>query len=135
MENNEKVLFSNAFGTVTDKRVILNYKSGTEDIPVTQITSVSYQHRRNYLFSIFSAIIGLGTIALILSAGRLGSAEVLVFLFIIVVAFLSGVANWIGNHVIIISTGGNNRKPLKVEMSKTKEGRDFTNAIKQVVIK
>jgi hypothetical protein len=50
METNEKMLFSNSFDLLTDKRIILNYKKGTEDLPVGQITSVSYQHRRNYVF-------------------------------------------------------------------------------------
>jgi len=52
MTSDEKMLFSNGFGSVTDKRVILNYKDGSEDIPISQVSSVSYKHERSYFFSI-----------------------------------------------------------------------------------
>ena len=124
METNEKILFSNSFGSVTDKRIILNYKSGTEDLPVGQITSVSYQHRRNYVFAIGGFLISLGgLIAMLANISNIGSAEVLIVLLFIIVALLSGIANWIGHHNIQISAGGKDRKPLRAEMSKTREGR------------
>ena len=136
METNEKILFSNSFGSVTDKRIILNYKSGTEDLPVGQITSVSYQHRRNYVFAIGGFLISLGgLIAMLANISNIGSAEVLIVLLFIIVALLSGIANWIGHHNIQISAGGKDRKPLRAEMSKTREGREFVDAVKRAVIK
>ena len=82
METNEKILFSNSFGSVTDKRIILNYKSGTEDLPVGQITSVSYQHRRNYVFAIGGFLIFLGgLIAMLANISNIGGAEVLIVVF------------------------------------------------------
>ena len=136
METNEKMLFSNSFGSVTDKRIILNYKSGTEDLPVGQITSVSYQHRRNYVFSIGGFLISLGgLIAMLANISNIGGAEVLIILLFIIVALLSGIANWIGHHNIQISAGGKDRKPLRAEMSKTREGREFVDAVKRAVIK
>ena len=136
METNEKILFSNSFGSVTDKRIILNYKSGTEDLPVGQITSVSYQHRRNYVFAIGGFLISLGgLIAMLANISNIGGAAVLIVLLFIIVALLSGIANWIGHHNIQISAGGNDRKPLRAEMSKTREGREFVDAVKRAVIK
>lgn len=136
METNEKILFSNSFGSVTDKRIILNYKSGTEDLPVGQITSVSYQHKRNYVFAIVGFLICLGgLVAMIANIRNIGGVEVLIILLFAIVALLSGIANWIGHHNIQISAGGKDRKPLKAEMSKTREGREFVDAIKRAVIK
>ena len=136
METNEKILFSNSFGSVTDKRIILNYKSGTEDLPVGQITSVSYQHRRNYVFAIGGFLISLGgLIAMLANIRNIGGAEVLIILLFLIVALLSGIANWIGHHNIQISAGGKDRKPLRAEMSKTREGREFVDAVKRAVIK
>ena len=136
METNEKILFSNSFGSVTDKRIILNYKSGTEDLPVGLITSVSYQHKRNYFFAIGGFLICLGgLVAMIANISNIGGAEVLIILLFVIVALLSGIANWIGHHNIQISAGGKDRKPLKAEMSKTREGREFVDAVKRAVIK
>jgi hypothetical protein len=136
METNEKILFSNSFGSVTDKRIILNYKSGTEDLPVGQITSVSYQHQRNYVFAIGGFLITIGgLVAMLANINNIGGAEVLKILLLIIVALLSGIANWIGHHNIQISAGGKDRKPLRVEMSKTREGREFVDAVKKAVIK
>jgi len=136
METNEKVLFINSFGTVTDKRIILNYKSGTEDLPVGSITSVSYQHKRNYVFAIGGFLITIGgLVAILAEISHIGGAEVLIILLLIIVALLSGIANWIGHHNIQISAGGKDRKPLKAEMSKTREGREFVDAVKRAVIK
>jgi len=136
METNEKILFSNSFGSVTDKRIILNYKSGTEDLPIGQITSVSYQHKRNYVFAIGGFLIAIsGLVVMLANISDIGGAEVLIILLFIIVALLSGIANWIGHHNIQISAGGKDRKPLKAEMSKTIEGREFVNAAKKAVIK
>ncbi len=135
MEKNETILFSNSFGSVTDKRIILNYKSGSEDLPIGQITSISYKHKRNYFFVIVSFVIFLGgIISIINNINNLGGSEVLIILAYVIIAFLSSLANWIGHHNIEISVGGKDRKPLKAEMSKTREGREFVDAIKQAVI-
>ena len=136
METNEKILFSNSFGSVTDKRIILNYKDGTEDLPVGQITSVSYQHSRNYVFAIGGFLIFIGgLVAMLVNISHTGGAEVLIILLFLIVALLSSIANWIGHHNILISSGGKDRKPLRAEMSKTREGREFADAVKRSVIK
>lgn len=135
METNEKILFSNSFGSVTEKRIILNYKNGSEDLPVGQITSVSYQHKRNHVFAIIAFLISIGgLVAMLANISHIGGAGVLIILLLVVVALLSGIANWIGHHNIQISAGGKDRKPLKAEMSKTREGREFVDAVKRAVI-
>lgn len=134
MTENETVIFSNLFGTTTNKRVILNYKSGTEDLPISKITSISYQHKRNYFQAIGAfALLLLGLVALLNNIQNLGTVEVLIFVSILIFLLLTGVANWIGHHNIIISVGGNNRRPIKAEMSKTKEGREFADSIRRVI--
>ncbi len=135
METQEKHLFTNFFGSVTDKRIILNYKSGSEDLPLKQITSVGYQHKRNYIISIAALTSCVGMlIGMILGIDNLAGIEVLIILIFVFLLFLSGLAHWIGHHHIKISSGGLDRKPLKVEMSKTREGREFVEAIKKVLI-
>lgn len=101
METNEKILFSNTFGSVTDKRIILNYKNGTEEIPVGQVTSVSYKQQRNYFFAIGSFAISIGgLIVMITNLNRINSGGVLIILLVVIFGFLAGVANWIGHHNI-----------------------------------
>ncbi len=136
MESTEKTLYTNTFGTVTDKRVILNYRSGREDIPLGQISSISLQHKRSYIFAIGSFVATIVILIFIFgNANQIRGTETLILLFIVLIFILSGIANWIGHHDIIIGTAGQNRKPLKVEMAKTKEGRQFVEAIKKAIFK
>lgn len=135
MEKKEKLIFSNNFGSVSDKRVVLNYKSGSEEIPIGQITSISFQRIRNYFFAIASFVmIILILLALTRFWGFNGGVYVVIAILILFLA-LSGLANWIGHHNIVISAAGQNRKPLKVEMSKTMEGRQFADAVKKEIFK
>ena len=136
MTSDEKMLFSNGFGSVTDKRVILNYKDGSEDIPISQVSSVSYKHERSYFFSIGGFVAAAAVLFFMLSMiSNIPGVMVLVMVIIIIVGILSGIANWIGHHNIIISSSGNDRKPLKAEMAKTREGRQFVDAVKKAIIK
>jgi hypothetical protein len=136
MESKESLVFSNTFGIVTDKRITLNYRTGTEDIPINQVTSISLQHKRNYIFAIGGFAIGTIILLFMVSSMRnLGGGEALIILLVSLLGFLIGVTHWIGHHNIVISTGGNDRKPLKVEMAKTREGREFSNAIKKQIVR
>ena len=139
LDQNEHLQFSNTFGSVTDKRIVLNYKNGSEEIPIGQITSISFQKARNMFMSIFSFIISIllivYIIAIVNSWNSEGGIFVLIASLIFILSVLSGIANWIGHHNIAISAGGKDRKPIKVEMSKTREGKDFVNAIKKLLFK
>jgi hypothetical protein len=139
LEQDERLHFSNLFGTVTDKRIILNYKNGSEEIPKGQITSISFQQERNLFISIFSFLISILLISFMAVVINSGSSEggiiVLIASFLLILCVLSGIANWIGHHNIVVSAGGKDRKPIRVEMSKTREGKEFVNAIKKLIFK
>ena len=116
METNEIFLFSNSLGSVTDKRIILNYKRGTEDLLVRQVASIRFQHYRNYFLSISSFLISLvGLIAMFVNLSDLDGAVVFVILVFVIFGLLSGIANWIGHYSILITSGGIDRKPIKVK--------------------
>jgi hypothetical protein len=139
LDQNEHLKFSNAFGSVTDKRIVLNHKNGSEEIPLGQITSISFQKARNIFMSIFSFLFSIliivYIIAIINSRSSEGSVIVLIASALLIISVLSGIANWIGHHNIVISAGGKDRKPIRVEMSKTREGKDFVNAIRKLLFK
>jgi len=139
LDQNEHLKFSNTFGSVTDKRIVLNHKNGSEEIPIGQITSISFQKARNTFMSIFSflfsILIILWIVTVINSRSPEGSVIVLIASVLLIVSVLSGIANWIGHHNIVISAGGKDRKPIRVEMSKTRDGKDFVNAIKKLLFK
>jgi hypothetical protein len=139
LDQNEHLKFSNTFGSVTDKRIVLNHKNGSEEIPIGQITSISFQKTRNTFMSIFSflfsILIILWIVTVINSRSSEGGIIVLIASVLLIVSVLSGIANWIGHHNIVISAGGKDRKPIRVEMSKTRYGKDFVNAIKKLLFK
>jgi hypothetical protein len=139
LDQNEHLKFSNTFGSVTDKRIVLNHKNGSEEIPIGQITSISFQKARNTFMSIFSFLFSILIILWIVTVINERSSEggiiVLIASVLLIVSVLSGIANWIGHHNIVISSGGKDRKPIRVEMSKTRDGKDFVNAIKKLLFK
>lgn len=134
MDNNEKIIFNNSFGTVSDKRVIVNYKNGSEDIPIKQISSVGIERKQNIFLAIIYFVIGIGVLVGIFNMREVPGAMIVVALVFFLFCVLVGVAYYIGNHQIKLSTAGVERKPIKVEMSKTREGREFSNAIKKQII-
>jgi hypothetical protein len=139
LDQNEHLKFSNTFGSVTEKRIVLNHKNGSEEIPIGQITSISFQKARNTFMSIFSFLFSILIILWIVTVINERSSEggiiVLIASVLLIVSVLSGIANWIGHHNIVISAGGKDRKPIRVEMSKTRDGKDFVNAIKKLLFK
>jgi hypothetical protein len=139
MENSEKISFSNSLGSITEKRVILNYVNGSEDIPMSQITSVSFKQKQNkglsiLLFTLAIPFLFIPFISLMYT-GNLGLPELLISLFLCVSCIILGVKLWIGSKAIFISVAGNDRKPLKVSSVKSEEARQFTDAIKNVALK
>lgn len=134
MDNTEKVIFTNSFGTVTDKRVIVNCKNGSEDIPFKQISSVSFERKQSITLAVFYFIVALGLLVGIFALPRIPAAFVIVVIFLFLFFILIGIAFYVGNHQIKIGAGGNDRKPIKVEMAKTNEGREFSAAIRRQLI-
>ena len=74
-------------------------------------------------------------IVVINSGSSEGGIIVLITSVLLILSVLSGIANWIGHHNIVISAGGNDRKPIRVEMSKTREGNEFVKAVKKLIFK
>ena len=127
MDIAEKFVYSNTFGTITDKRVFLNYKSGTESFPVDQVNTVNFLHRRNYFFAVGSI--------LAVALTPMYFANAITVIIIILFFMILGIANWIGHHNIIVHVGAEKKKPLKVEMAKTKDGKQFVEALKKSIVK
>jgi hypothetical protein len=146
MESSEKLLFSNSFGSVSDKRVILHYKNGTEDLPVGSITSISIENKRNYFFAIPGLIISFFFLIVMViniinisnqtpgMAGA-GAGEILFALIVLLILLPISIIKLIGHYIIQISVGGNNRRPLKIANSKKTEASEFIDAVKKAVIK
>jgi hypothetical protein len=134
MNSNEKLLICNIFGTVTDKRVIINDKSATQEILIDSIKSVKFKHERNYFLSLSNYLIfilGLGD--LISNINYFTGLQVLLTVPILIITILSGVANWIGHYMIQLNHGDKKFKYIKAEMSKKSEGRDFADAIQMAM--
>jgi hypothetical protein len=134
MDNAEKIIYSNAFGTVTDRRVVLNYRSGTEDIPVEKISSISFHHNRNYFLAIGSLVAIVILLLPLFVNDHIPGSIITISSLGVLFFLLSGIANWIGHHNILVGVAGKNRKPLKVEMGKTREGRQFVDAVKKSIL-
>lgn len=136
MEYTEIISFQNTFGLVSDKRVLINYKSGQEDIPLHQVTSISMQRKKNTAIAVISFIITLLILIYMFAGiGNLSGIEVLLIIFVSAFGALVSIANWIGHHSITISASGKDRRPIRVEMAKTQEGRAFADAIRKQIIK
>jgi hypothetical protein len=134
MNENEHVRLENTIGIVTNKKLVLKYKNGNEEIPISKVTSVSFIHKRGYFFAIGNfALTAFLLITCFFTINQSGAVYGLVILIISIFSMLTGIANWIGNYDILISINGNNRKPLSVSFSKTKEGLDLVNSIKKEI--
>ncbi len=134
MDNSKKIIFTNSFGTVSDKRIIVNAKNGSEDFPLKQISSVSFERKQNIPLAIIYFIVGIGILIGIFNMHEVSGAVIVVALVFFLFCALVGVAYYIGNYQIKLSAAGQSRKPIKVEMAKTREGREFADAIRRQII-
>ena len=131
---NENMIFSNSFGIVTDKRLIITHKSGSEDVPIKQVTSVSFERNQNRALSVIYFIAALITVLITLNLRAIGSLEILVALILLIFFILAGISHYLGNHSIRFTIAGKEGKAIKVEMSKTKEGKEFYQAVRKQII-
>jgi hypothetical protein len=134
LDNSEKIIFTNSFGTVSDKRIIVNYKNGSENFPLKQISSVSFERKQNIPFAIIYFIVSIAILVAIslfpVVPGAVIGAALVLFAFCVLV----GVAYYIGNYQIKLRAAGQDCKPIRVEMAKTREGREFSDAIRKQII-
>ncbi|MBN4071350.1 hypothetical protein JYT72_02450 [Crocinitomix catalasitica] len=129
-------IFSNDFGSITREKVTLNYKSGLTSIPIKKITSISVERKRNLFFAFFGFATSIAMVALILfDSIPLNGLIVTVIIIVGLLGLLVGLAHWIGPHEISFAGASENIKPLKIEMSRTKEGQDFYRALEKQIFK
>jgi hypothetical protein len=131
---NESMIFTNSFGSVTNKRVIINYKGGVQDIPISQVTSVSFERKQNKILSAVYFLSAIGSIFLMVSSHRNIGIEVILIFLLLVFLILAGISNYIGRYYIGLTIAGKEAKPIKVEMGKVKEGSEFYQAIRKQII-
>jgi len=133
MQNEETLIVSNTLGIVTSKRVSLHYKSGSRDIPVNQISSVGFERKRNYFWVIGGVVLLAIGIVGIISTNHLGGSELMVLSVVALLGLLIFIAHVIGHYNLVVSSSRAQLKPLRVEMSKTDEGKELFIAIHKVV--
>lgn len=51
-------VFKNHFGMIKDQMLTLNHKNGTEEIPISNVTSVGFEHHRSLFFGIGGLAVG-----------------------------------------------------------------------------
>jgi hypothetical protein len=133
MQKQETILFSNEIGSVTNDKIILKYKRHEEAIPIHEINFLGYHHERGNVLAIGSfttAILIVGALSLLnISNNTAIGMGIIIFLILLLAIY-----NWIGYHQIIIHSGEKTVKPIKLDFFKTREGRNFANAIKHIVI-
>ncbi|MFN4892340.1 MAG: hypothetical protein ACK5G0_01080 [Bacteroidota bacterium] len=116
--------FTNEFGSITDKKLTINYKNGSEEILIEHISSVSFNYTRNYVgIFIGIALVVFGTFNV-----RVGKFEALILAG---AGLLVSIANWVPDYTLTISVAGVNRKPIKIKNSKKNEGLALANALRQ----
>ena len=135
MDESEKLIFNNDLGSVTDKRVIIFNKSETKSFLINHILSVSLERKNNIFLAIVNFLVSIISF-ISLYVFRLAEWYILLILLIFGIVFLAiCLAYYLGNYYLQISSGIEKIKPIKIEMSKTKEGKLLFNAIYSIILK
>ena len=117
----EQTIIHNEFGIVTDRKVIYPSSKGKQDIPLQHIVSVSYEIKSGVAIGLFFLISGIVVLCL-----QTIPAYVIGALLICV-----GVVLLRGAPVVIITTGGGNKIPVKGNPGKKREAEAFAIALKR----
>ena len=141
MEKGEKIIVANEFGTVSNEKVIVNMSNSREiHIPLKQIYSISFRRKHNIIPAIFyfvlciSLLIGVFIIEGIPELfDSIPKAYVIIAILITSILFLVSMFQYMGHHIIRINEVGDDRKFIKVKLSKTKDGREFSQAIEHLL--
>ncbi len=131
LNTDEKIIVANSFGTVTNQRVQFNLITGIKELPVKQVYSASFNKKNNrilIIIYILSAFGILGSLFLLENYIELIKNN---FVAILLLTSFSVIAmfQFIGYHLIKINEVGDERIIIKVNFSKTKEGREFVDAL------
>jgi hypothetical protein len=125
-EQGEQTLVSNAFGTVTRKRVIYNRAKGwisggsREDIPLKHVTAVRLETSRSVLAGILLLLMGLP----MLISGVFGGVLIGVVFIGIAVLLL-----W-GSPAVVVNTSGNDFRPAKGAPWQLGDAKSFVEALR-----
>ncbi len=138
MDNKEKIIITNSFGTVTNERIVFNTKYGTEEMGVRDVYSVSFSRTHNavpaIIYSVLSVAVLVGVYFVESTPDLFEVIPKLVVILGIVVGgglFLLSMVQFLGRHVLKINEVGDERRMIDVKLSLTKEGRDFAEAIER----
>ena len=85
-------------------------------------------------FIIVMVVFATGPVFFTLNARNVGGAEILIALVLLIFFILAGISYFLGNYAIRMTIAGKEGKPIKVEMSKTKEGNEFYQAVRKQII-
>jgi len=133
MENEEKIIFVNTFGAITDKRVILDYKTTSEEIPLEHISSVSIMHRCNRSSANLGLAIALSAfVFLLLKIDHLSQPVIVSLLLVLLGGLVSGLSNSIGYPYIIMSAKGIMKKPMIVPLGKNQQAMHFVSQVMKI---
>lgn len=122
----EKTFVENAFGTVTNKRVIYFREKGwfsggsREDIPLQHVTSVRLDTSRSFITGFFLFLIGVGVLA-----GADGGAK----LIGIVLAIIAILLIW-GSPSVVVNTAGRDLKAAKGLPWQRSSADEFVEALR-----
>lgn len=133
MDNNEIIIFSNSFGVITNKRIVVHYRHGATDIPLDEVSDVSFERRQSILLTMVYFAAGILVLVNIYSKPTASNAFVIFSWMLFIYLVLIGVAYFIGHHKIVLNVAGRHCKPVKVEMARTKEGKAFVDAIQRQI--
>ncbi|WP_153067423.1 hypothetical protein [Steroidobacter cummioxidans] len=128
----EETFVSNAFGTVTSRRVIYHAARGwlgggaREDIPLNHVTSVRLEISRSVLLGILLLLIGLSLLGAATTAGN-----ALLGLLSIVCAIL---AFW-GSPTVAVNTAGQDRQAARGTPWQRGEANAFVEALRSQLFK
>jgi hypothetical protein len=136
MENHEIIIFSNRLGSVSDKRLILNKKNGSEYIFLNAIGSIGLYHVKNYALSIVFFLLALLDLAFLMIAIKynLPALFVLILIFILPLMIYLGVIHIIGYYKIAINVRGYNNH-IKVKNGQQHEAKVFVDAVSSTILK
>ena len=132
MVQGEQTYVSNAFGTVTDKRVIYFRAKGwfsggsREDIPLKHVTSVRVDIKRRPVAGIVLGLIGLGMLA----SGEAASGEAGVIIGGLVLIALAGLLLW-GSPSVVVNTAGQDLSAARGFPWQRNEANAFAEALRK----
>lgn len=134
IDKTEEMIFINTFGAITSKRIILDYKTEAEEVPLNELRSVSIQHRRNTVLAKLGFAMGLAALLYLVTQFReLSQGEVIISMLLVLAGGFSGISSLIGYPCIVISGPSGSKPPLIVSFGQVQNARQFVNEIVKVM--